>query len=68
MVSWDESGYDLNDPKHPTYHERMSGWGDWARKRARENAAPVGDTDSGANGTGDGASGVGDEPDTGAAA
>lgn len=33
----DESGYDLSDPKHPTYVERWSELADNARKAEREN-------------------------------
>jgi hypothetical protein len=34
----DDSGYELNDPKHPTFHERYADWGDSLRKREREDA------------------------------
>lgn len=33
----DGSGYDLGDPKHPSYYERHADAADHARKRAREN-------------------------------
>lgn len=37
MSSWDESGYELGDPKHPTYRGRMADRADHDRKAAREN-------------------------------
>lgn len=37
MSFYDDSGcYDLNDPKHPTFHERYADAADMARKRGRE--------------------------------
>lgn len=33
----DDSGYDLRDPKHPTYAERMFDAADDQRKRDRES-------------------------------
>jgi hypothetical protein len=32
-----DSGYDLNDPKHPTYHDRMADWGDELREREKSD-------------------------------
>ena len=38
-MNWDDdSGYDLNDPKHPTYAERVFAASDNRRKREREDA------------------------------
>ena len=33
--SWSAEGYDLDDPKHPTFHDRYAGAADLARKRAK---------------------------------
>ena len=33
-----DEGYDLDDPKHPTFGERFAAGADYARKAARENA------------------------------
>lgn len=30
-----DEGYDLDDPKHPTFRERMADWVDMARKREK---------------------------------
>jgi hypothetical protein len=39
MSVWDdESGYDLDDPKHPTFADRYADWADIQRKREKENA------------------------------
>lgn len=35
----DDEGYDLDDPKHSTFHERYAEAGDNARKREREEGA-----------------------------
>lgn len=37
---WDESGYELSDPKYPTFHDRYADAADDARKRDRENGIP----------------------------
>lgn len=34
----DESGYELDDPKHPTFLDRMYEDADLRRKRAKEDA------------------------------
>jgi hypothetical protein len=34
----DDCGYDMDDPKHPTFRERMADWVDIARKAEKENA------------------------------
>lgn len=31
----DEDAYEADDPKHPSYHGRMSDWADDERKRRR---------------------------------
>lgn len=36
---WDDTGYDLTDPKHPTYTERVVDYIDQIRKAEKENAA-----------------------------
>lgn len=33
----DDTGYELNDPKHPSFFDRMADYADLARKREREN-------------------------------
>ena len=39
MSMWDdEAGYDYDDPKHPTYADRMFDLADMLRKAERENA------------------------------
>ncbi len=35
----DESGYDLDDPKHPTFADRYADEADRRRKMAKEDAA-----------------------------
>jgi len=30
-------GYELNDPKHPTYYERFANYADYTRKQVKEN-------------------------------
>jgi len=35
-----DEGYELNDPKHSTYYERMADWADTARKWQKENPLP----------------------------
>ena len=32
-----DTGYELNDPKHPTYYERYADYADYSRKRDKEN-------------------------------
>lgn len=39
MSVYDDSGYDLDDPKHPTFMDRMWEHADLMRKREREDAA-----------------------------
>lgn len=36
----DDSGYELDDPKHPTWAERMADRDDDERKRAKEDTPP----------------------------
>lgn len=44
MSVWDdEAGYDYDDPKHPTFHERYADWGDTLRKRDKESDPPCSD-------------------------
>lgn len=38
----DDTGYDLSDPKHPTFFDRMADQADLARKREKEDAHEVG--------------------------
>lgn len=33
---WDDSGYELNDSKHPTFHERYADMANTERKRRKE--------------------------------
>lgn len=40
MSLWDDSGYDLNDPKHPTFHDRYAEFADLERKREKEQEVP----------------------------
>jgi hypothetical protein len=35
---WDDTGYDLDDPKHPTFHERYADYADLLRKREKESS------------------------------
>ena len=37
----DESGYDLDDPKHPTWAERQNEKADWAKDYARDNPSEL---------------------------
>lgn len=43
----DDSGYDLNDPKHPTFPERMADHVDELRKREKEESPEPEDLDHG---------------------
>jgi hypothetical protein len=43
----DESGYDLSDPKHPTYHDRYSGLWDDRDKTVRTTSDDNKDCDPG---------------------
>ncbi len=36
-MTWDDSGYDLDDPKHPTFHDRYADFADLQRKREKED-------------------------------
>lgn len=39
LSMWDdEAGYDLDDPKHPTFADRYADWADQERKRRKEDA------------------------------
>jgi hypothetical protein len=38
MSDWDDDAYDLLDPKHPSYHERMADWSDQIRKAEKEQS------------------------------
>lgn len=33
----DDTGYELDDPKHPTFYERYAEWADRERKRMKED-------------------------------
>ncbi len=37
---WDDSGYELDDPKHRSYFDNAADYADDARKRAREAGIP----------------------------
>lgn len=37
----DDSGYELDDPKHPTFHDRYADQADRRRKQAKEEGIPV---------------------------